>query len=351
MPQTIEREISFTPEMAGKRVGWVSTAEIRNGTPVETTPISVNVVSATVGPDGAWFGHRTSENPGDKPIAEQEGFLAVAAFSAILVSPTRNKWEEEFNLAYLHQGRRDASQQLDRSGGRLLDRGVDRGQYSNEDISVDWAKGPDELIDLLKEKLNDAGFKARYPQLYYWLNGTIARTPGSQLTAEGFEGISIDDLLLPDKKMQRTTRGQLERAQYIVELLGHSAKDDERMRKRLTVFSDVSAARIPDVFVENRRYVAGIETRILEHVSKLAVRQLVHLPIGNRSGGRTWPYMDASEADDGAAFGIELDALKRNSTERADHELAKEHAELRQRQQYAQKGLRRFNEIVHAEAA
>ncbi len=343
MAETL-RLVDFKSEMAGRRVGWVSLDNVRDRENNETPLVSVNVVTATVGQEGAWYGH-TIDKRFFSPEPEQQGFLAVAAFSAILTSPTDSPWEEEFNLIYLSQANRDAIQ--------LLDKGVDRGVYGGTgDPTSDWATNPAELLDQLKEKLSDVGFKERYAQLYYWLNGAIARPKmGYELTPKEFESMKIDELLLPDQTMKTTTKEQLAHARSIVDQLGQSAKSDETMRKRLTVFSDIPVTDVPDTFVENRHLVAKGEKEIGKHVSKLAVRQLVYLPIGNRSGGRTWPYMDASATDEDVAFGRELNGLRRGSIEPANRELGREIDELVMRQQYAQQGVRRFSEISHAEAA
>ena len=348
MSREIERTISFGPEMAGERIGWVSTNKLQDQEDGKDSPISVDVVSATVGQDGAWFGHEILTNPdGEKslPIAVEHGFLAVSAISTVLASK-ENDWRDEFNLSYLRMstGVRDsAAKILDRATGFNVP--IDAVGISD----IDWASSGSELIDLLKQKMNDADYRERYAQLYYWLNGSIARF--QEGFDDPFEGFTVGELLLPDASMKKQTVEQLKHATGVANTLGYVAEHDEKMRQRLTVFSDIPKETVPSRFIDNRRYASGGEDVIREHISKLAVRQLVYLPIGFRPTGRTWPYMDASEVNEDKAFGIELAGLMSGNIEPANRELAREIAELRARQDFAQKGVQRFIEIAQSEAA
>lgn len=346
MARNIERVVTFGPEMAGERVGWVSSGRVRGDDDENGRPWSLNLVTATVSQNGAWFGYETLQNPdGEKslPIATQYGFLAVSAISTILASKEPHDWQDEFNLSYLQESDRG------RDKDQLLDRGVNRGLYVDEDEGADWARNKAELLELLKGKLADSGFKDRYPQLYYWLNGSVARF--DNYGGNPFAGFSLDELLLPDKSMKKKTADQIMHADGVVETLTRMAAHDDKMRKRLTVFSDIPKETVPDRFIDNRNYAAGGEKVIQEHITHLAVRQLVYLPIGFRPNGRTWPYMDASEPDAEKAYGRELAGLKRGDIEPADFELKREITELEKRRQYADQGLQRLNQLSQSEAA
>jgi hypothetical protein len=342
MAHSTERLMSFSQEMAGKRVGWVSVGRL-NDVDHDHAPLSVQVTSATVGAEGAWFGHLNVEGRdriGRVPIAVQEGFYAVAAMSAVLTPGAGNGTGDEANFAYGHESRQGSSR------ADLLRVGVGLRQQGQTDPVLEWAKSRSELIDVLKGKLGDEGFDDRYAQLYYWLNGSIARFGIDKRNP--FEGMRLDELLMPDPGMEAMTREQSIHAHAIAETLGHAADHDEKMRQRLTVFSDIPAETVPTRFIDNRTYVASGESTVAEHVSRLAVSRLVYLPVGSR---RTWPYMDASEADGLKAFGLELDGLRKKSIEPADTQLRKEAEELRARQQFAADGAQRFDAIAQAEAA
>ncbi len=340
MARSIERVVTFGPEMAGERVGWVSTGRIRGEDDENSRPFSLNLVTATVSQNGAWFGYETLQNPdGEKSlsIATQYGFLAVSAISTILASKERHEWHDEFNLSYLQESDRG------RDKYQLLDRGVSRGLHTEDDEVAAWAKNKAELLELLKGKLTDSGFEERYAQLYYWLNGSVARF--DNYGGNPFAGFSLHELLLPDKSMKKKTVDQIMHADGIVETLTAMAAHDAKMRQRLTVFSYIPKETVPDRFIDNRNYAAGGEKVIQEHIAQLAVRRLVYLPIGFRPNGRTWPYMDASEPDPEKAYGRELAGLERGDIEPANFELKQEITELEKRRQDADQGLQRFNQL------
>lgn len=346
MARNIERVATFGPEMAGERVGWVSTGRVRGDDNENGRPFSLNLVTATVSQNGAWFGYETLQNPdGEKslPIATQYGFLAVSAISTVLATKENHDWHEDFNLSYLQESDRG------RDKVQLLDRGVSRGLHTDEDEVVDWAKNKAELLELLRGKLTDSGFKERYAQLYYWLNGSIARF--DNYGGNPFASFELHELLVPDKSMKKKTADQIMHADRVVKTLTYMVDHDDKMRKRLTVFSDIPKETVPGRFIDNRNYAAGGEEVIQEHISQLAVRQLVYLPIGFRPNGRTWPYMDASVPDEEKAYGRELAGLKQGDIEPADFELKREIAELEKRRQYADQGLQRFNHLSQSEAA
>src|SRR5690606_4555462 len=123
--------------------------------------------------------------------------------------------------------------------------------------SADWVQNRVDLIDTLKQKLDDAGFKERYPQLYYWLNGTIGQF--EQTIDNPFQNHPIEGLLMPDQSMRKSTKEQLAYANYIADQLANALADDEQMRRQLTVFSDIPAESVVDRFIENRRNVADRE--------------------------------------------------------------------------------------------
>lgn len=342
-----EEVIKFGPEMAGERVGWISTEKFSDDKNDNNAPVSLNLVTATVGPYGASFSIERSHYPNGEigsPIPAQYGFRAVYAISALLVSTEKEDWSDESHFLYQNE-----SEGGEGNLAHMLYWGVARGMSFDDDGVVDWAKSRDDLLDLLKGKLTDVGFKEKYTKLYYWLNGSIARFGNNHFYP--FVSFSLDDLLLPDKNMKKKTALQVKNAEGIARTLEHVADHDTKMRKRLTVFSDIPRETVPDRFIDNRRFAARSEDAIQDHLSNIAVRKLVDLPIGFRTEGRTWPYMDASQPDEHKAFGRELEGLRNGNIEPADSELQREINELRLRQQYAQDGLQRFNQIARLEAA
>lgn len=341
--QSIEKQVVFGSNKAGERVGWVAVSEIDRTMEDETTPVAVHIVTATVGPEGAWLGQSTYENrDGSKsePFDAQSGFLAVSAISTVLASKEGSFKGDESNLRYL---RPSVSSCGPKTLG-LLSQGDCLGMYGEKDTSKQWAQGKDAILGLLRERLQDKGFGDRYSQLYYWLNMNVGQTTG--MPYHNFDGVHPDDLLLPDKSMKTKTLEQLRLAYDIESLFSQALANDHLMQRRLTVFSDVPAGRVTEVFTENRRSAHELEIKIRDKAAQLAVGRLVWSDVGTT---RSWPYMNAGESNEAKAFGMELSGLKDRNIEPASGELDREINELTVRQKKAQFGAMRFLKLSDIE--
>lgn len=338
-----ERVQEFSPEFAGQRVGWVDTTTVRDE-PSDRL-VSVDLVAATVGLNGAWqgFQNHTFATGENMVLPEQEGFICVTAISAYF-SPGNSDRRDEANLQYYAEPKLKGDR-----GGEFLTRGLARTPTPQLEKSKTWGTSRPELLEILKYKLEAAGIKDEYARVYYWLNGSLLR--GKEKSSQEFKKIGIKDLLLPDPKMERQTAEQLFQANGIANELIGSVENNNTMRKRLTVFSDVSARDIPEVFVESRRGAAAREQNIRAYAAGLAVQRLVYMPIGASPSGRSWPYMDAGEQDESRAFGRELAGLRGQSIGCASYELERELRELERRLEYASAGRQRFAELLQAEQA
>jgi hypothetical protein len=319
----------FAASEAGKRVGWVQVGEA----PEDYSVIPVNVVLATVGSEGAKHGHHEYEQDGEVKRAYSdecdEGFLAVCGLS-VLVSKERGIETNGGSITY--QGEEKSG-----AGASILQRGVIgiRSLYP-PDEKRQWGVGSDEILPILKEGLKANDIDNHYPEIYYLLNGMMGHEHFRKRTTTLHT--NPQELFVPDKDMQTTTRAQAVTASKIASKLETVWDEDKKMRNRLTVFSDIPASEITETFKNSRRAVAKMETEIIEHRKDLLVDDLVYLPIGFRPNGRSWPYMDATIEDEERAFGNELEALKQKNSFYPEGELIRELKEIEYRMEYAQQG-------------
>lgn len=330
-----ERTVSYPKSMVGERVGWIATGKIASD---EDTLLSIDVVTATVGLEGAWQGFRYSESSQfNMPV--QEGFLAVSAMSSIIRPGKPTGDVDEQNLRFVFP---QTDHEIDRSKVGLLAQGAGGLTDRLTDYKRTEAASKDEIIEILKERLDQTGFGDRYPQLYYWLNGAPQLKDGAPI-----EGVAIPQMLLPDPAMRTQTTDQAVLAESITSSLQNLHDRNEIMRRRMTVFSDIPSSEVATRFIDNRTFAHSAELLIREKMSKLAVRRLVYLPIGVQ---RTWPYMDAGvEGVEG--YGPELDGLRARKIHPAYDALADESRELERRELHARSAAQRFKLLLSLEKA
>jgi hypothetical protein len=354
MSSKVNEEVSFSRDMAGKRVGRVSAEEFEH--PTIGPSLFVNVVTATVGNDGASFEHRvdtTSDGEMGRSYPVQKGFLGVVAMSALFLHEP-----PEFRIA--HEEPERAYRKTE-----LLEGGIDLGRFGEEVPDFDWVGNGAGLIATLRGKIEDTRFAERYPEVYYWLNGSIARFDDEQ---KSLDGLKIKDLLMPDKSMHRQTEEQYEITNSIAEALVRAKGDDRMMLRMLAkAFPDIPvigsdeelvqgqrlATEASRRFEENRRFAAASVKEVNILKGRLIVPGLVNPPAGlrvNVGAKLSWPSMDPKiEGNDARSFGYVLDAVNVGNPKPAVSELGREIAELEARIQAAEKGTRRFGELSIAE--
>jgi len=353
MSSKVNEEVSFSKGVAGERVGRVSVEEFEH--PIEGPSLFVNVVTATVGNEGATFEHRVDPKPDGetgRPYPVQEGFLGVVAMSDLFLHEP-----PEF---------RSAHEDLERPYRKveLLEGGIDLGRFGQEDPDFDWVGNRAGLIATLRGKIEDTQFAERYPEVYYWLNGSIAQSDDERTS---LDGLKINDLLMPDKSMHSQTEEQYEIASSIAEALVHASGDDRMMFRMLAkafpdipfIYSDeesvqrqylaIEAARR---FEENRQFVAASEKELLILKGRLIVPGLVRPPVSlwTHGGRLPWPSMDPTITNNKArSFGYVLDTVVEGNPKPAVSELGLEIEKFEARIQAAKKGARRFGALALAE--
>ncbi len=315
LTKVVDKE--FSAELAGERVGWISVQDA----PVDPGIKMVNVATATVGESGASLEHY--ELDGEASYVDNDnGFeAATGVYVPIIVA--------EGTVAMNGIQRHIATET---GQGASLIRNNRMGRIDPNEKT--WVVGSAELIDTIKTKLREHDLEKYYPYIYYNLNIINALREANNGLAP-----AVKNILLPDATMQETTRTQIELARVVRRAMKEISTEDQRMARRLTVFSDIPAAKVPGVFVESRQRVAALEGQMRASTLNMFAASAVYVPTGQGKGGRTWPYMDATESDPEKSYGLELAALEDGSVERVTHELRRETAEAKAREEHVERAI------------
>lgn len=342
MADNFERQLvktkQFSPDDAGKRVGWAAALPI----PERDDLVAFNVVTATVGPEGAYHGYNDDEINGERmrtySSQTSRGFLHVASLGVLINRnlPGIHQTNRDFGYSQQDDGRFDDARYI-RLGANL------RNEFAPEDEDKIWADNNQDLLNLLKAQLADADAMTHYPPIYYLMNALFTH-PGIFKDAT-YTSENLQSFILADASMAPTTRQEIEGAKHIISNLSSITAQDKGMLHNLGTFRDIPAEDIPDAFVASRRVVAVNEAAILEKLSELAYPQLVYQP----RDGREWPYMDGTVKNEQKAFGRELEDLKMNQSGRAIHELERELKSIEKRIDYARQGFQALHAISFAE--
>lgn len=341
--ETTEIIKEFPSSKAGERIGWVSTDPYdKEG--FEPGLTRINMVTATVGEEGARLVHRYIEqNEKTYTIPEQAGFLAISGISATISPRAIEEPYFEMNYRYSVPERHSNYDDI------TLSSGIEPKLPKTGKEHKEWAAGSSDLIDLLKQKMTDAELAELYPQMYYWLNGTInLDSPFIEPLRDN--ALDIEDLLMPDGSMKKTTNEQMEVIMSIIAELKSQMQNDENMKRNLTVFGNTEAGAVASEFEASRRNAHESEVKITQHMSDLVLRRLVYIPTGQGKLGRSWPYMDAGTGDEQAAFGPELQSLRNGNVIGPNFQLGREIKELLGRSSFAQDAYLRLRALSGAES-
>lgn len=339
-------EQEFGPDMAGKRVGWVYASEqeradaentIMAGVTVATVGYDGGFVKHEVGDDGQWLHHRHSV----------EGFALASSVAVIIVDGTGDRAAENpSSWRGLSSGQHD----LDISpisANHVVRVGANELLGVVPDTDQTWAVGNQEIVDTLKSKLAEFGMGRLYPSFYYLLNHFALHQDLRPRDRDQVQYFShpYETGPIPDTSMHGQTHAEIEKARKLVYGLADQLGQDILLRTELAVLGDNAV----DEFREARQKAHASEVEIREAEQQMVAGQALYLPTGFDFGGRTWPYMDAANADEGRAFGIELQAVEAGNYRRAHYELDREMDELNRRLTFALHGLRALRILEMAE--
>jgi hypothetical protein len=159
--------------------------------------------------------------------------------------------------------------------------------------------------------------------------------------------VAAPDTILVDPAMTGHTGAQQVVAEHIHELLQQCIGADTQMRTSLTVFGSLRADQVESTFEASRREVNRLEMMIADRLTHSLTGRLYPAP----SFGRTWPYMDATEADPAKAYGQELQALKKRGVAVPMASLTEELRSFQARQEVVAKINQRLMRLATLEQA
>ncbi len=326
----------FGSELAGQRVGWVAAHENKGD---KNDFVHVNIAVGTVATGGGAYTYvdRPSNTAGDADDICWYRTTGIVAGFSMEASISRSEG------IHPHGGIATVRQERDDGAGSLFLSGASRIVRVTEEDKR-WALSASLLKDSIRQTMKEADVFTHYPSLYYWLNGMMCH--GYLLDRAKIDVCKTSSMLIVDTKMAATTQRQIVAAGKIIEGLDANIAGDVLMRESLKVNSETN----PEVFEESRRVLEVREKAISGAAANLLVPSLVHTPVGNGPGSRSFPYMGAYPDNERANFGIELDALRRGNTSIADVELARELKELKERRLWAGHGLATLAEMHSLES-
>lgn len=288
----------YQPEQAGQYAAWMDVNQIPD-TPV----IRGAITYARIGPTGAE--HFTSRlSSGEYAMPRSEGFNNP-------VSIEFTQHPEQTATSY-NEVRAVLAPGAPWSRLSYSDKQVELHPVIMPEIGT-WVLGDKEILKTLKEKLAERDLEWFYATLYHTL-AYVAR----------------EEDLLADPEMHSETTTQVSIVGEHIRALEDIETRDTIMRNNLTVFGDLSQDQVPAAFRESRQRVRESEKSI-ETLAKTITLGRNLGTIGFRSGGRSWPYMDASTDDEDRAFGRELAYLEQKNAFAAMYELKRELDELESR--------------------
>lgn len=319
----------FGPQEAGLRVGWVSAARL--GEQVW----QVGVVSGTVGPEGATFGHIEHDGQVLYDARRALGMKAVAGFFTVIDGErgVRRLIQPEIRWA------KDAG---DAAG--IMQWGVGYTGSVESPDDRNFATGA-HLVTTLRQTLHQVGADEQYPLVYYALNGLLGRE--DYRTRQGLPRINLEEVLLADPGMAERTLLEEAGAGKILELLEKIRAADEEMVETLETSMLTAVSAITDSFSASRLLVAELERELRELVeSAVLALNSVYLP---GTALRTYPAMDPDDHDVARSFGAELAMVTKGNYGSSRDAVAAELVAIGRRQDFAQKGRAVLAALRYAE--
>ena len=217
-------------------------------------------------------------------------------------------------------GKNTISNLIQLSGDEWLASMVARGgSYSEGGI---WFVGERDTTLGVREKLGSLGLhsEALYSVIYYNLAAAAEGEP-----------------VIVDSHMTYETTLQLQMLEDAASILRESWRMNQSLAARI---DDVAKSELPDIaedeFTLSRRLAHENEAKFhtLGARSAFGSGMRHFLPTGQGKSGRSWPFMDAGDSDEHAAFGRERELLKRGDRQAVFHSLEREARELTGRFSY-----------------
>lgn len=296
--------IKFGPEQAGERFAWAYAERVNE------IAVCATLTGARVGNEGASVYARFT----DDGTLVRSGYDSPGAENPYHVELVFTTDTDELEVAHID---RVASEGWpNRTSFPLAS--VWKHVFDKEPRG-EWAAGVD-IPRVVRQILSQGDMADAYTPLYYY-TAIIADRASRPL----------------DLTMSEKTSRQIEVADNVRKVLV------EARRQSLQLKLDIENAKTNYLpyfadreFVESRRKAAELNGTFLEAVAKGAFKGArLYPPMGQGRSGRSWPYMDATVADEQTAFGLEKEALRNMEPGRVVGELEREIREFEGRIEYA----------------
>lgn len=336
---------SFGPEQAGQIVGWSSVSELPRE---HAEPYYVAMlVAAVVGEEGAELKEHRYEKDGKISSAYSpecaKGFLEVSGIAVTFVEET--PFEGVADISFVN----DTVEHRSTAATLLYGPSV-VSSHDFSDVPHEWLQGSDEILGRLKSNLAAVDRTDYYQSIYYNYNARVGRDLSLRGSLEATAVEPSRNLpILADPEQHQVTARQAEVADIIASLLSSGLIEDAKTLDFISSNLSIDVVKWPSKFTSSRRKIAKYEQNILTAEDELIADGTIHLEVGSRPYGRTWPYMDPLVADEDRAFGQELAALRQGNSANTKYQLEKELKELKMRLNYARAGHASLTLLADAE--
>jgi hypothetical protein len=290
----------FDPDHAGQYVGWVNVNEI-----AESGFIVVNLAYARIAPNGAICSYFERDGVQLPHSAQAQGFEHSTELTVSGIDDTN------MNTTVSRAPR--INQQ--RGNSTIVESGFASSFYTedgNPSEDGHWTIGEDkDILEGLQDKLSEHGVGWMYKYFYYNL---------AQMADK--------EMILGDPAMQEHTDTiEIQSVGEYKELLEKARLEDGGMLHSLKRLGDQVKASYPSSFRTSRRIIGEYESEAGKRRQQAVVGKWLMLI----RDVRTWPYMDPTNHDSWAAFGVELRDLRAGNSKRAKNELEAEIGALTKR--------------------
>lgn len=284
----------FPAEMAGKRVGWIST---RTEEREDDLLLRIDGGYATVANEGAAVTFTETED-GELVYSNSKllrGFVNACAWNFIAVKKdVATSWDASNIKTHPDVNITGYERYGDMRGGENLFAGMDRGEHYvdlNDEASVEWSVGEDEIVDSMKRRLELHQAGELYAPTYLSINGIAgARVVWRQPHATRGE---ITAYQLADPSHLETTEHELELVTAFDASLGQRVRAGERLleKTRKREFTTHDGLQFDDAVHHSRAsfekvWKGTVLPRMVMSDSELpSIRQVVDVDTGEISTG------------------------------------------------------------------
>lgn len=336
-------DMEFGPELAGHRVGRVrtQTKERDDG----ETIVNIDVATALVGTGGAQVTHIELEDGKEAYHAQSTKGFAVAS----AVSLTALRGETDIHPAQWHLvSSRLYPNALDKrpEAGHILRSGADS-IHEGDILDITWFNTPAEGLEALRFALSFGKMESQFDRFYFNLNHGLLHPA---LRPDDYDRLYLNsgyyDNAMASRRMHEATKEELAKATQVSAFMAAQFSENLRIGQEI---EQADPKQIANEFTRSRRNAHRIEMDLKEVAGSMVEPGAVYLSV-DFHGGRSWPYMDASNANEQQAFGREHVNLVTGSNRAAVVALESEHSDLGRRLEFTIQGRRALKALLNIES-